>query len=130
MASYIAAIDILDDQLFPLVKAADITNSDEWFNAFSLEQGVPIESIKSDPLPWQCKRAIVLWVCCELCRRSVGTNLTINANGSQTDWYKKKLDEYEKELTKACGACTTSVIMGYNSSLDDTGESITTFERA
>lgn len=128
--SYITDADILDDDLEPLCKDADFTEADSWFVAFARGQNVPESSIKDDPLPWECKRALVFWVCCEVARRSIGKNISIAANGNQTDFYLKKLENYQKELSNAITACTYNVITGTVTYADDSSESVTTIERA
>lgn len=127
---FIETTDILDDDLSPLVKDADITNVTDWFTMFAREQNVPASKIKKDPLVFECKRVCVLWVCCEVARRNVGRNITVSANGTNTDWYQKKLDAYKPELMDALRACTPNAIMGISTEADDNSESLTTYERA
>lgn len=130
MSDIISVTDILDEDLSPLSMDADFENVTSWYSSFCREQNVASADIELDPLPYECKRAAVFWVSCEIARRNVGKNITTTASGAQTDWYEKKLKIYEKELEKALSACTPAVIKGTVTEDDDNSEAITVFERA
>ena len=126
----ISIIDILDEDLNPLTKDEDLENVTQWYMAFCREQNVPTEDIKLDPLPYECKRAAVFWVCVEVSRRNIGKNITTSASGAQTDWYKEKMKVYRTEFIESLRACTSRIIRGVVSSLDDNSEMVTTYERS
>ena len=130
MSNIISDTDILDEDLSPLSLDADFENVTSWYKAFCREQNVPTDEIELDPLPYECKRAAVFWVCCEIARRNIGKNITSAAGGEQTDWYEKKLKVYKGEFINALRACTPRIIRGIQSADDDNSEMITTYERA
>ena len=127
MANLIST-DIPDTDLQALATASDLSNADLWLADFALDLNVAASDMLS-PIAFKTKRLLIFWVMCEICRRNIGKNITTTASGYQTDWYVKKLTEYEKQLKSLMRAVTAAVLTGDKDEYDDTSAEVTTYER-
>lgn len=121
--------DIPDTSLRSLTETYDLTNADSWLTDLAFDLNVASADIETSPLPFKVKRAMVLWVMCEVCRRNFGQNITTTASGAQTDWYVKKYEAYEKEFKNYTRTITAKILKGESDEYDDYSEDSTSFER-
>lgn len=127
---YIGPGDIIDQDLSRLSFEIDFDNADDYLIDLGLENGVVEADLQVDPLPFKVKRMMIFWVMVEICIRNIGKNITTNASGYDTDWYEKKLQQYEKRLKEYVSMCTAKVLKGEADEYDDISEGVNAIERA